>query len=127
MPTPDEIRTRLRHYIDRLCAGDTDAIAGLYADDGWVEDPVGQPAHRGREAVRGFYAGTAGMLRAEIRGPVVVNGHTGVMTLLASLTLPGQSPRWLDAVDIVEFDDDGQIVSLRAYWNPMEMRDDAES
>lgn len=122
MPTPDRMREILVHYVDRLSAGDVDALAALYADAGAVEDPVGAPAHRGVEAVRAFYAGTAGMLRAEIVGPICCAADTAVMPLLARLCLPGQPARYLDAVDVVEFDDSGRIRSLRAYWNPAEMR-----
>jgi steroid delta-isomerase len=116
------MREILVHYVDRLAAGDVDAIAELYTTDGRVEDPVGSPAHEGVDALRAFYAGTAGMLHAEIVGPICCAGNTGVMPLLGRLTLPGRPPRYLDAIDVVEFEDDGRIRSLRAYWDPTEMR-----
>jgi len=122
MPSADEIRETLHHYVDRLSAGDADAIAALYLEDGTAEDPVGKPGHHGREAVRGFYASMAGALTAEISGPICVAGDAGVMPLVACLRIPGQPERWLDAIDVVEFDDSGLIRSLRAYWNPAEMR-----
>jgi len=122
MPTPERMREILAHYVDRLSAGDVDAIAALYANDGAVEDPVGAPPHRGVDAVRAFYAGTAGMLRAEVSGPICCAADTAVMPLLARLSLPGQPARYLDAIDVVEFGDSGLIRSLRAYWNPAEMR-----
>jgi len=122
MPTPQRMREILEHYVDRLSAGDVDAIAALYAEDGAVEDPVGAPPHRGVGAVRAFYAGTSGMLRAEITGPICCATDTAVVPLRARLSLPGQPARYLDAIDVVEFEDSGLIRSLRAYWNPAEMR-----
>lgn len=126
MPSAEEIRESLRRYVEHLSAGNADAIAAMYAENGEIEDPVGAPGHRGREAVRAFYASTAGALEAEISGPICVAGRAGVMPLLARLQFPGQAARFLDAIDVVEFDDDGLIVSLRAYWNPKEMRDTRE-
>jgi steroid delta-isomerase len=126
MPSADEIRESLRHYVERLSAGDADAIAAMYTEDGEIEDPVGAPGHRGRAAVRAFYAATAGSLSVEISGPICVAGRAGVMPLLARLQLPGQPARFLDAIDVVEFDEAGLIRSLRAYWNPKEMRDTRE-
>ncbi len=123
MPSADEIRETLVHYVERLSAGDADTIADLYTEDGSAEDPVGGPVNQGREAVRAFYAAMSGVLTAEISGPICVARNTGVMPLVACLQLPGKPARWLDAIDLVEFDDSGLIRSLRAYWNPAEMRD----
>jgi steroid delta-isomerase len=127
MPTAAQIRECLLHYAERLSAGDVDAIAALYHEEGSIEDPVGSPAHHGREAVRRFYASTAGALSVEISGPICCAANAGVMPLLARLALPGQPVRYLDAIDLVEFDDSGLIRSLRAYWNPAEMRDGPET
>jgi steroid delta-isomerase len=123
MPSADTIRETLRNYVDRLSAGDADAVAAMYSEDGSIEDPVGMPGHQGRDAVRGFYAMMAGALTAEICGPICVAGQAGVMPLLARLDFPGQPVRWIDAIDVVEFDESGAITSLRAYWNSDDMRD----
>ncbi len=123
MPSADTIRETLVHYVDRLSAGDVEAIGALYLEAGSIEDPVGGPRHEGRDAVKAFYAGTAGQLTAEITGPICVADDTGVMPLVACLERPGRPARWLDAIDVVEFDASGLIRSLKAYWNPAEMRD----
>ena len=39
--------------------GDTDGILELYADDCWIEDPIGSEKKVGKDALREFYAGIA--------------------------------------------------------------------
>ena len=43
-------------YVAAFEQGSADAVADLYAENATVEDPIGSPIHRGREAVRAFYA-----------------------------------------------------------------------
>lgn len=123
MPTPAEMKNTLKLYVERLSAGDADGIVELFAPDGTMEDPVGTPAHQGADALRTFYGNMAGLLKAEIAGPMCAAGSECAMTLLACLTMPGSEPRYLDAVDLARFDETGKIVEMRAFWDPAEMRD----
>jgi steroid delta-isomerase len=127
MPTAEYMRETLTRYIELLSKGDVEAIVALYADDGEIEDPVGMPAKKGTDELRAFYAGTAGALKAEIRGPICAAGSECAVTLLAELTLPGAPARYIDVVDLARFDDDGKIASLRAFWSPLDMRETREA
>lgn len=122
------MRRVLMRYLDAVAAGDVDAVVDLMSDDVSVEDPVGGPPGThvvGREEVRSFFA--AGFARARPRptltGPVrTTAGNEAAMPFRLVLTLKGRDVE-LDVIDVVKFDDDGSIVSLRAFWNPAEMRD----
>lgn len=123
MPTPEEIRQIVEHYIEMMCASDVDAISELYAEDATAEDPVGGDIQRGKAAITAFYAMTAPLLQIELTGPICVAGNTCAFPLLAALTMDG-STRYLNATDVLSFAQDGKITSMKAYWNPAEMRTD---
>src|SRR3982074_1411158 len=42
-------------YWKAFTVGDRDAWVALFTDDATVEDPVGTPVHRGKEAIGGFF------------------------------------------------------------------------
>jgi steroid Delta-isomerase len=121
MPTPQEIRTIVHTYIEMMCASDIDGIMSLYAPDATAEDPVGGEPVRGIEALRAFYGAVAPALQVELRGPICVAGNECAFPLLAQLSL-GDTQQYLDATDVLSFGDDGKITSMRAFWNPSEMR-----
>jgi steroid delta-isomerase len=43
------------------------------------------------------------------------------MPMLAELTINDQKS-YIDVIDVMTFDDEGKITSMRAFWNPAEMR-----
>ncbi len=121
MPSPEEIRSVMERYAKLMCDGDADGIAALYSENCFVEDPVGGDPIQGIEAVRGFYAATSPNLQVEVCGPICVAGNHCAMPMLAELTMNDQKS-YIDVIDVMTFDDDGKITSMKAYWSPMEMR-----
>jgi len=120
-PSADQIRESMRRYVEAMCNDDVDTIMSLYADDASVEDPVGTPVRSGREALRAFYAAAVPSLRVEITGPIRVAGTECAMPMIAEITTGGTT-RYIDVVDVMKLDDAGRILSMRAFWNPAEMR-----
>jgi len=121
MPTPDEMRSVVQSYVDMMCKSDIDGIMALYADDATAEDPVGGEVQTGAEALRNFYALAAPALQVELNGPICVSGRECAFLVLAELSM-GDTKQYLDAIDVFIFNDEGKITSMRAYWNPAELR-----
>ena len=121
MLEPEKIRTLIHSYVDMMCRSDIDGIIALYDPDATAEDPVGGEIQQGTEALRNFYALTAPMLQIELSGPICVTGNECAFPLLAELTM-GENKSYLDATDVLTFGEDGKITSMRAYWNPAELR-----
>ena len=121
MPDADQIRDAMTRYVKLLCDGDVEGIMDLYGPEPRVEDPVGRPAQVGREAVRAFYAMATPHLRAEVTGPIRVAGAECAVPMLAEID-HGDRKSYIDVIDVMRFDTAGRIVSLRAFWNPDEMR-----
>lgn len=121
MPSPSEIRATIESYIEMMCQSDIEGIMALYADDATAEDPVGGDVQQGSEAIKNFYSMTAPLLQVELTGPICVAGNECAFPLLAQLTM-GEDISYLDATDVLTFNDDGKISRMRAYWNPEELR-----
>ena len=103
-------------YARALNAGDLDAIVALYSEDGTVEDPVGSPPKVGRAAIRDFYAiATSMKLVMALEGEIRIAADTCAFAFSVSFAHEGQ-PTTIRPIDVFEFDSDGSISSMRAYF-----------
>ncbi|XRQ12846.1 nuclear transport factor 2 family protein [Actinomadura welshii] len=115
MPTQEHMKQALQTYIDAFNAGDVAAISALYADDAVIEDPVGKPRITGRAAIEEFYGNAiAGGAKLALEGPI--RGTFGDRAAMAfTVDLPGMRIR---AIDVMTFNDEGEIVRMDAHWGP---------
>ena len=124
MPSVDHMKDVVERYAAAHTAGDIDAVAALFADDAVVADPVDQPAHVGREAVRGFFAGTHEMLDSltlNITGPIrAVDSFAAVP--LQAISKMGEMKLGVDIIDVFTFNEAGLIAEMRAYWTSADIR-----
>lgn len=116
MPSAEEIRTAVDRYVRLMNAGDADAIAALYAEDGTVEDPIGAPPQRGRAAILAFYRAAAGKVELVLTGPIRVAGSEAAFPMLGTLATPAGAA-YIDIIDVMKFDAAGRIASMRAFWS----------
>jgi len=127
VPTAEQMRSVLNRYLQGVTDHDVDAVLALLDDDVSVEDPVGGSAGThvvGRDAVGEFFRN--GFSRSQphptLTGPIHTTlGREAAMAFTLGLTLGGQASE-VDVIDVVEFNDAGKIVRLRAFWNPNEIR-----
>ena len=116
MPASRErIREVVDRYIELVASGTADQIVALYAEDAVVEDPVGSEPRAGHTAIRELYATLEGLdQRTRLLAVRIAGGeaafHFEVATLADGVTYT------LAPVDVMVFDDDGKITSMRAYW-----------
>lgn len=118
MIRPQQIQQTLARYIELVDACDIDGIVALYAADATVEDPVGSPLHQGREAIGRFYREGLGRANARARqtGPVAATHvGSGAIPFCVDLEWNG-GPCSIQVIDVMEFDADGLIRSMKAYW-----------
>ena len=121
MPDPAQMYAAVEAYVAAFEAGDADAVAALYAEDCTVEDPIGSPIHRGREAVRAFYAQSmATGAKLKLEGPVRVAGDYAAFPFSVHLDFGG-GPKRIDVIDTFRFDQAGKVVEMRAFWGPANM------
>ncbi len=109
----DDIRKTIDRYIEYMNASDVDSIAALYAEDATLEDPVGTEPLQGREAIRGVYAASVGNVKLERTGNPRVAAGEVAFPMHARIG----GTQILEIIDLMVFNDDGQIVSMRAFWS----------
>jgi len=106
----------INSYVDLVANGTADEIVALYADGATVEDPVGSEVRTTRESIREFYATLEGL---EQQGMVltarVAGGEAAFQFELA--TKSGEQTFTLAPIDVMTFDDEGRITSMKAYWS----------
>jgi len=120
----ETIRAAVDAYCAAFTAGDRAAYVGLFASDAWMEDPVGTPKHEGHEAIGRFFDQSRGMadsIELRLTGPVRVAAGEGAFPMQARPNIGGTTFR-IDIIDVMTFDDDGKITTMRAFWDAAEMR-----
>lgn len=119
MISPEQIQALMSRYVALVDAGDIDGILALYSEDARVEDPVGQSALEGIADIARFYREGLGASKvsATLTGPVraTLNG-CGAMPFRVDMQWAGQ-PCSLHVIDVMEFDANGKIRSMKAYWS----------
>jgi steroid delta-isomerase len=106
----------LARYAACVTAGDVDGIIALYAPEAEIEIPVGGGAHRGIDAIGAFYRGNELAQQLEITGNACVAGNEAAVPMRAVVAQDGKRLE-LDVIDVVEVDDEGRLLKLRAFFD----------
>ncbi len=115
--TADRITATVQAYVDTIAAGDTEKVVGLFADGATVEDPIGSDLKTTRDELMEFYGGVCAMSPSTELKWVRVAGDTAVFEFVLR-TKAGDSTVTVTPIDIMRFDDDARVVSMRAVWDP---------
>ena len=118
-------RAMARRSMDAVGRKAKDEWVALFAEDGVVQDPVGQSpldeageGHRGHEAIAAFWDATIASIERvgfEIHDSFAAGDEVAnVATILAHL--PGGLVMRTDGVFVYRLGPDGKLSSLRAFW-----------
>ncbi|MGI8743832.1 MAG: nuclear transport factor 2 family protein [Bryobacteraceae bacterium] len=109
----------------RACnARDADAFVGTFAPDAVSYDPVGDPPHVGRAALRKFAEGLfvpTMQIRFKVER-VFVSGNSAAFAWTGRVTVPDGRSAIAEGIDVIEISDAGKIQKMQAYWDPAAMR-----
>ena len=122
--TAEQISTTIARYLEVFTAGDKDGYVGAFAPDATVEDPVGSGVRRGSVEIAEFWDLTRSLSPSITLVPVGtprIAGGEGAFAMQAVADL-GDAKMVVDIIDVMSFDDEGRITSMRAFWDPAEMR-----
>lgn len=111
-------------------AGDRAAWLALFAPDAIVEDPIGPSmfdpegkGHRGADALAAFYDNVISMGRVEFAiRESYAGGNECANVGTITTTLPDGSRAIVEGVYTYRVNEEGQLVAMRAYWEPARMR-----
>jgi steroid Delta-isomerase len=118
------LRGRIRTYMERFSANDREGWLDLFADDAWIEDPVGTPRRSGRAEIGAFWDESHEVpdaIELVPLGILTVVGDEAAFTMQAQATLGGQV-FGIDVIDLMTFDDAGRITTMRAFFDPTALR-----
>jgi steroid delta-isomerase len=111
MDTADMIRA-VERYVEAFASSDLAIIRELFADNARVEDPVGTPVHDGLEAVCDFFKGALSSgAKLTLTGPARCAGNCVAFPF--QVIMPEMT---IDIIDVFEFDNEGRISNMKAYW-----------
>ena len=101
-------------YVEAFDRCSLDLIREIYSDSATVEDPVGTEGHDGIDAILEFYkAGFEMGVKLSLLGTPRCAGN--------SVAFPFQvvaGGMTIEVIDVFEFNDEGKVVSMKAYWGP---------
>jgi len=118
MSLTEKIVSAVNTYLESFGEKDLDGIMSVFADDCWIEDPVGSERKVGRQALREFYQvgvniGAKMTLESEIR----VAGNEAAFAFRLEAELPN-GKLTVRPIDVMVFDDEGKVISMRSYFGP---------
>lgn len=119
-PTREAIRETIESYIRAVAKGTTDDILALYAPGATVEDPVGTPVRTTEAELREFYGAIESL---EQTGEVLTAkiAENTAAFLFRLVTRFGEQDHTMEVIDVMTFDDDAKITSMKAYWSQEDM------
>jgi steroid delta-isomerase len=114
----------IRAYAAAWKARDRTAWLNTFAEAATQEDPVGGGVRVGRQEIGAFWDRAMAQYQSVEIVPrqIVVLGREAALVWTLNARSPS-SPRTLEGVDIFTFDDEAQILSVRAYWESPSRRD----
>ena len=120
MPSVEEMRATVAKYVEMVGSGDTEGIVALYRADATVEDPAGTPPRTGSAEIREFYKILEPLETQTTLVTSRIAGNTAAF-LFTLVTKAGENEMELSPIDVMEFDDEGKIVSMKAYWSQADL------
>jgi steroid delta-isomerase len=119
--TPDQVRHTLEQYIKAWGTKDKELLLSLFAEDGTLEDPVGTPAFKGHAGIGGFWdfaqQGEGRQVTPRLE-EIRACGSQGILRFTMEVRIPDKNQALnLSIIEHAEFDDNGRILHLRAFWD----------
>lgn len=119
-PAVEDMRKTIDAYVRAVAHGTVDEIMALYADGATVEDPVGTEVRTTDSSIREFYAVLEPLQQTSELLTVKIASNSAAFHFSLT-TIFGDNTFEVAPIDVMEFDDEGKITSMRAYWNESDM------
>lgn len=115
MADATKIRETIERYWAAFCTNDRDAYLGCFADDAWIEDPLGTPRRNGKGDLATFFDESQQLADSFtlLGGFVNVCGDEAAFTMQARPMLGG-AEYVVDLIDVMTLDDDALITTMKA-------------
>jgi steroid delta-isomerase len=116
----EQAEATVRRYLGLVATGSATEIASLYAENAVLEDPVGSAPLTGREAIQGFYATIESLaITTELLTIRTCGGEAAFSFHIETDTGAGSAV--MEPLEVMVFDEDGLISSMRAWWSDTDL------
>ena len=108
----------VHRYVEAFDMQDMDIIREIYSHDARLEDPVGTDVRVGIDAVCEFYEGALNSgAKLALTGDPRCSGNAVAFPF--QVLMPGVA---IDIIDVFEFNDEGKVNCMKAYWSDTNMK-----
>ena len=126
MATKEQVRQTLEDYIRAWRDNDKALLLSLFAPDAILEDPVGTPPFTGHEGIGRFWdfahMDKSRQIEPKLQEIRPAEGR-GILSFTMEVRIPEQNKGLdLSIIEFVEFDEEGRIRHLRAFWDETSIR-----
>lgn len=112
----DDVAAGVRRYLDTVATGTGAEVAALYADGATIEDPVGTEVKQGHDEIVAFYASFESLPKTtELITLRTCDGQAAFHFSIV-VEIGGGATSSMAPLEVMTFDDDGKITSMRAFW-----------
>jgi steroid delta-isomerase len=118
------IQKTIDSYLAAFTASDRAGWLECFAADAWIEDPVGAPRRTGHDEIGAFWDETHAVpdgIELRSSGLTTIIGSEAAFTMQARPNLGGEV-YVIDVIDLMTFDDDAKITTMRAFFDPEAVR-----
>lgn len=119
-PSRESILNTIETYVKSVAGGTVDDVLALYAPGATVEDPVGTDPRATVESLREFYGIIEPLEQTVELGIVKIAADTAAFNFTLT-THMGEQKVEISVIDVMTFDDDAKITSMKAIWGPEDM------
>ena len=119
-PSAEDIRKTVTRYVEAVATGTVDDVLALDAEGATVEDPVGTEARTTEASLREFYGIIEPLTQTGELLTLKIAGNTAAFHF-SLVTELGDKKVELAPIDVMTFDDDAKITSMKAVWSQEDM------
>jgi steroid delta-isomerase len=118
MPTTNE--QTVAAYFAATRSMDIEGFVNAFTPDAVSHDPVGTPAHHGHEALRSFLGGVFSLLDTFglTENSVFLAGNSAAIKWTGTGVGKNGKSVSFEGIDVMDFNAEGKIVMVHAYWDP---------
>ncbi|GAA3383410.1 nuclear transport factor 2 family protein [Cryptosporangium minutisporangium] len=120
-PSTTDIANAVKRYLDAVADGTAEEIADCFAEDATQEDPVGSGARRGRAEIEKFYSAIESARRKTELVTLRIAGDGAAFHFVVTTEMDEHAVE-IGVIDVMTFDEQARITSMRAYWNSDDVR-----
>lgn len=120
-PSRESIQATIESYVKSVAGGTVDDVLALYAPGATVEDPVGSDPRTTEAALREFYGIIEPLEQTVELGVVKIAADHAAFNFTLTTHLPDGQKVDISVIDVMTFDNDAKITSMKAIWGPEDM------